>query len=80
MGKSRTGAPTWAKHIHKACQLSHLPGFAGAVGTTLGGDAAELLAAWGVFCTLFEFLWNGDDWPWQIDYTAPREAEDITPI
>jgi len=71
MAKSRTGAPLWAQIIKKACKLSHTNGWVQGVNALLGADAADILAAWNVFCLLFETFLGEDDWPLEIDYTTP---------
>lgn len=78
MAKSRTGAPTWALILQKACKLSHTPGFNAAATLLLGEDASTILAAWTTFCTLFEAFVSQDDWPFQTDFTAPFGPGDVS--
>lgn len=77
MGRVRTGAPTWAQYIRKACKLSHMPGFTAAATLLLGSDATDVLAAWHSFCLLFEAFLGKDDWPLEIDHTLPFGGADI---
>lgn len=79
MAGSRTGAPSWARIISKACKLSHTVGFQQGATALLGADAADILAAWATFCLLFETFLAADDWPLQIDATSPIGPGDIVP-
>jgi len=45
----------------------------------LGGDAADILAAWDVFCDLFELFLGADNYPLQIDTQVPYGPEDLPP-
>jgi len=76
---ARTGAPTWARLIVKACKLSHLPRWRASATLMLGGDAADILAAWDVFCDLFELFLGADNYPLQIDTQVPYGPEDLPP-
>jgi len=76
MAFGRTGAPSWIKLIRKACQLSHRTHFRSAVILLIGTDASDILAAWDTFCALFEVFLSGDDFPAEIDHTAPFGATD----
>lgn len=72
----RTGAPTFARLITKACKMSHtngfLPGFRQILGTTTAND---LYAAWTTFCVLWEAMLALDDQPFQIDATTGEEQD-----
>jgi len=78
VAKTRTGAPTWALILQKACKLSHLPGFTAAATALLGEDATVVLAAWTVFCTAFEAVLAADDWPFKTDFTSPFGPGDVS--
>jgi hypothetical protein len=45
----------------------------------LGEDAAAILAAWNIFCALFDAFIEADDWPLEIDETAPEGPGDTVP-
>jgi len=77
MARQRTGAPSWAQFIRKACKMSHMPGFTAAATILLGSDAADVLAAWNTFCVLFETFLGKDDWPLEVDFTSPFKGGDI---
>ncbi len=76
MANGRSGAPTYALLINKACKLSHNRGFATVLASLLGDDFADIWAAWETFCALWETFLGKDDWPFQIDHTAPLGPED----
>ena len=79
MPKSRSGAPSWAQHVKRACKLSHTAGFVAGANALLGEDAATILAAWNIFCALFDAFIEADDWPLEIDETAPEGPGDTVP-
>jgi hypothetical protein len=74
--KQRTGAPTWAQFVKNACRLSHTPGFTRGATELLGEDAAVILTAWSAFCVLFDAFIAADDWPLEVDFTAPEGPGD----
>lgn len=77
MAAGRTGAPTWEALITKACAISHKARWRSAITIALGSDAADVLAAWDVFCLAFEVVLGKDDFPFQTDYTSPFGVGDV---
>lgn len=76
MAKARSGAPTFALLITKACRLSHNASFAGVLASMLGDDFADIWSAWQSFCILWEAFLGKDDWPFQIEASSPSGPED----
>lgn len=79
MGTLRNGARTFLNLIAKACKMSRLPGFNGALSDILGpANKAALDEVWVPLCTFVEGLISFDNWFNQIDYSQETEgSEDI---
>jgi hypothetical protein len=71
MANGRSGAPTFALLINKACKLSHNRGFTAVLQELLGADFADIWAAWQTFCALWETFLGQDDYPFETDFTSP---------
>jgi len=77
MANGRSGAPTFALLITKACKLSHNRGFQTVLSALLGSEFDDIWAAWQTFCALWETFLSQDDWPFQTDFTAPFGPGDV---
>ena len=75
MAKSRTGTSTIIKLVRKICKLYGTWGAYDLEARTSTGYKAAVVALVAA-CALFE---AADDYPGEIDYTAPLGPEDTTP-
>lgn len=75
---ARTNAPTWAIIIRKACKLSHGARWGTGMAALFGDDAADIISAWNTFCVLFEAFMALDDYPFEIDSSAPLGQGDLS--
>lgn len=77
MGSIRNGARSFLNILHKACQLSHLPGFRSGLTAILGStDADAIYILWTPLCQVVEGLVAADNFFNQIDYQPDHTGDE----
>lgn len=80
MGLIRTGARTFLDVVHKACKLSHTPGFrTGLIGILGPTQANALLGYWDPLCVFVEGLVALDNAFNRVDHTDEAVGDEDLP-